>query len=67
MILGQKASDLISVLKIFQRNSDDGYIGERELRKVLFEYLSQAPDHYITSILANLRSSRPPNESNFFR
>ena len=42
-------------------------IGERELRKILFEYLSQPNDHYITSIIANLRYSRPPDQSNFFR
>lgn len=34
---------------------------------MLYEYLSQAHDHYITCILASLRSSRPPNDSNFFR
>ena len=55
------------MLHIFERNTADGYIGERELRKVLYEYLSNAHDHYITTILANLRSSRPPNEANFFR
>lgn len=67
VILSQKAADLMAVLDIFKRNSADGFIGERELRKILFEYLSNAHDHYITSILASLRSSRPPDNSNFFR
>ena len=67
MILDQKAQDLIDTLEIFRRNAIDERIGERELRKLLYESLSQAHDHYITHIISNLRDSRPPDESNFFR
>ena len=55
------------MLEIFQRNAPKGRIGERELRKILYESLSQAHDHYITSIISNLHKSWPPNASNFFR
>ena len=55
------------MLEIFKRNALNDMIGERELRKVLFEYLARPHDHYVTSIIANLRYSMPPDESNFFR
>lgn len=42
-------------------------IGERELRKLLFEYLAQPHDHYVTTIIASLRYTKPPDISNFFR
>jgi hypothetical protein len=67
MVLRRKANDLTRVFKIFQRNATDDLIGERELRKILYEYLSQAHDYYITTIIANLKFSRPPNAANFFR
>lgn len=38
-ILGTKIDNLIEVLHIFKRNSSEGLIGERELRRVLTEYL----------------------------
>jgi len=40
LILQRKANDLCHVLAIFKRNAIDDLIGERELRKILFEYLS---------------------------
>ena len=52
---------MVEVLQIFQRNALDGLIGERELRKVLYQYLSNPHDHYITTIIANLRYSKAPD------
>ena len=56
-----KAKQLIEVLQIFQRNAIDGLIGERELRKVLYQYLANPHDHYITTIIANLKYSKAPD------
>ena len=67
LILKRKAPDLTHALRIFQHNATDDWIGERELRKLLYDYLSQAHDYYITTIIASLKYSRPPNASNFFR
>ena len=55
------------MLEIFKANAPDDMIGERELRKVLFEYLGDPHDHYITTIVSNLKFSLPPSNSSFFR
>lgn len=66
-VLREKGQNLINVLKVCQRNAHDDLIGERELRKLLFDYLDRAPDLYISTIIGNLRYSRDPDDSNFFR
>ena len=39
-LLLRKCEDLVNVLEIFKRNALKDMIGERELRKVLYEYLA---------------------------
>ena len=39
-VLASKGKDLVNVLQMFQRNATEDLIGERELRKVLYEYLA---------------------------
>ena len=33
---------------------------------MLYQYLANPHDHYITTIIANLRYSKAPDQSNFF-
>lgn len=65
-VLGTKIDRLIDVLYIFKSNNGEGLIGERELRRVLFEYLEEATDHHITTIICSLRYTKPPDDSNLF-
>ena len=55
-VLGVKLDRLIEVLKTFKRhNVSEGLIGERELRRVLRDYLEDATDFHLTTIICALR------------
>ena len=66
-VLGTKMDSLIEVLRIFERNNPEGLIGERELRRVLNEYLEHASDFHITTLICSLRHVKPPDNSNLFQ
>ena len=66
-ILGTKIDNLIEVFHIFKRNSPEGLIGERELRRVLTEYLQNASDFHVSSIISSLRIAKKADHSNLFR
>ena len=50
-VLGNKLDQMVEVLQIFKRHNAEGLIGERELRRVLFEYLEHATDAHITTLI----------------
>ena len=67
-VLGVKLDRLIEVLKTFKRhNSDEGLIGERELRRVLRDYLEDATDFHLTTIISALRVVKQPGDGSLFQ
>ena len=67
-VLGVKLDRLIEVLKTFKRhNLELGLIGERELRRVLRDYLEDASDFHLTTIICNLRVVKKPGDGSLFQ
>ena len=63
----QKIDRTKDVLRIVLKNSANGMIGERDLRRILFENLDSCSDYHVDTIVAQLKTTTHIDKDNYFR